>query len=138
MAKATAELWMTDLGVTLALGVCGVSGAWFMRRYSSGRGSARRVREFRIGADVFSTLRSGEAVIYTPVTDNPRRTPILPVQLPDAQPVCIDPTGERHPCEIPIDREDRLLERRRNDGAQTTGPKADDHRHGEPVNPAAI
>ena len=34
MAKATAELWITDLGVTLGLGVCGVSGAWFMRRYS--------------------------------------------------------------------------------------------------------
>src|SRR5664279_4493964 len=31
----------------------------------SGSGSARRVREFKIGADVFSTLRRGEAVIYT-------------------------------------------------------------------------
>jgi type IV secretory pathway TraG/TraD family ATPase VirD4 len=37
----------------------------------SGHGSARRVREFRIGADVFSALGRGEAVIYTPLAGEP-------------------------------------------------------------------
>ena len=32
----------------------------------SGRGSARRVREFRIGSDTFAELGQGEAIIYNP------------------------------------------------------------------------
>ena len=39
----------------------------------SGRGSARRVREFRIGSDTFSQLRRGEAVLYTPLAGDPMR-----------------------------------------------------------------
>jgi hypothetical protein len=31
----------------------------------SGRGSARRVRQFRIGSDTFAELAQGEAIIYT-------------------------------------------------------------------------
>jgi hypothetical protein len=33
----------------------------------TGRGSARRVREFRISSDTFGSLSRGEAVIYTPI-----------------------------------------------------------------------
>jgi hypothetical protein len=66
----------------------------------SGRGSARRVREFRVGSDVFSTLGRGEAVMYTPVAGDPQRARVLPVVLPDAAPTRIDPAGERHPCQI--------------------------------------
>ena len=77
----------------------------------SGRGSARRVREFKIGADVFSSLRRGEAVIYTPVGGEPQRAEILPVTLADRAPQRIDPTGRRHPCEIPVHPEDHLPDR---------------------------
>ena len=38
----------------------------------TGSGSRRRVREFRIGSDVFATLRRGEAVIYTTLGPDPR------------------------------------------------------------------
>ncbi len=49
----------------------------------SGRGSARRVREFRIGSDTFSALGPGEAVIYTPIAGmTPARAHVLPVELP--------------------------------------------------------
>jgi hypothetical protein len=45
----------------------------------SGRGSARRVREFRIGSDTFAELGRGEAIIYTTLGPDPRRAAILPV-----------------------------------------------------------
>ena len=50
----------------------------------TGRGSARRVREFRVGSDVFSALTRGEAVIYTPLAGNPQRAHITPVHFPRA------------------------------------------------------
>jgi hypothetical protein len=71
----------------------------------SGRGSARRVREFRIGADVFSSLGRGEAVMYTPLAGDPRRDRVLPLLLPDAAPARINPAAERHPCEIVVHAE---------------------------------
>ena len=74
----------------------------------SGRGSARRVREFRIGADVFSTLDRGEAVIYTPLAGDPTRTRILHVQLADRQPARIDESGSRHSCETLVHPEASL------------------------------
>jgi hypothetical protein len=46
----------------------------------SGRGSARRVREFRIGSDTFAELGRGEAIIYTTLGPDPRRATILPVE----------------------------------------------------------
>ena len=49
----------------------------------SGRGSARRVREFRIGSDTFAELGRGEAIIYTTLGPDPRRATILPVQFDD-------------------------------------------------------
>ena len=74
----------------------------------SGRGSARRVREFRIGSDTFSALGRGEAVIYTPLAGDPARAHILPFQLPDQPPLRIAATGPRHPCETPVHPEDAL------------------------------
>jgi hypothetical protein len=74
----------------------------------TGRGSARRVREFRVGSDVFSALTRGEAVIYTPLAGNPQRARIAPVHLPEGQPKRIDRNGPRHPCEIAVHREDSM------------------------------
>ena len=51
----------------------------------SGRGSARRVREFRIGSDTFAELGRGEAVIYTTLGPDPRRATIIPVEFDDAR-----------------------------------------------------
>lgn len=74
----------------------------------SGRGSARRVREFRIGSDTFSALDRGEAVIYTPVAGDPARAHILPFHLRDQPPARIARTGPRHVCETPVHPEDAL------------------------------
>jgi hypothetical protein len=67
----------------------------------SGRGSARRVREFRIGSDTFAELGRGEAVIYTSLGPDLLRTSILPVELDDRQPERIG-AGHRHACELPV------------------------------------
>ena len=74
----------------------------------SGRGSARRVREFRIGSDIFATLGRGEAVIYTPLAGEPARAQILPVELAENEPARIDPAGSRHACEVGVHPEDSL------------------------------
>src|SRR5664279_6369411 len=82
----------------------------------TGRGSARRVREFRISSDTFGALNRGEAVIYTPVAGQPTRASILPVQLPRANPDRIDPAGPRTLCEIPVHSEQTLSPTRPSDG----------------------
>ena len=76
--------------------------------HHSGRGSARRVREFRIGSDTFSQLRRGEAVLYTPLAGDPVRAAIRPIKLADRQPQRIDRRAGRHPCEVPVHPEDAL------------------------------
>jgi TraM recognition site of TraD and TraG/Type IV secretion-system coupling protein DNA-binding domain len=68
----------------------------------SGSGSARRVREFKIGADVFSTLRRGEAVIYTPIAGEPRSAVIQPTPLADHHAERIHPDGPKHACEASV------------------------------------
>ncbi len=73
----------------------------------TGRGSARRVREFRIGSDTFAELGRGEAVIYTTLGPDPRRTSILPVVLEDREPERIG-TGARHACELLVHPEHSL------------------------------
>ena len=91
----------------------------------TGRGSARRVREFRISSDTFGSLNRGEAVIYTPIAGEPVRASILPVHLPQAEPDRIDPAGPRTRCEIPVHPEQTLSTTRSPDGtpiAQRTGP----------------
>lgn len=74
----------------------------------TGKGSARRVREFRIGSDIFSTLRRGQAVIYTPLAGDPTIGEIKPLTLHHDQPIRIDPCGEQAPCEIRVHPEDAL------------------------------
>jgi hypothetical protein len=75
----------------------------------TGRGSARRVREFRISSDTFGALGRGEAVIYTPIAGEPQRAHIQPVRLPIREPDRIDPTGPRTGCEIPVHAASALL-----------------------------
>lgn len=101
--------------------------------HHSGRGSARRVREFRIGADTFSALRRGEAVMYTPVAGDPQRAHIRALVLPDSMPLRIDPEGERHACEIAVYAEHRSggLQRGADSVASATHPDA-------PLDPAAM
>jgi hypothetical protein len=78
----------------------------------TGRGSARRVREFRISSDTFGALGRGEAVIYTPIAGDPTRARIVPYELPDASPARINPDGPRSPCEIRVYADaDFLLDR---------------------------
>jgi hypothetical protein len=74
----------------------------------TGRGSARRVREFRIGSDVFGSLQRGQAVIYTPVAGEPAISDIEPLALPPDEPVRIDPASDRSRCEIAVHPEDAL------------------------------
>jgi TraM recognition site of TraD and TraG len=73
----------------------------------TGRGSRRRVREFRIGSDEFATLGRGEAIIYTTLGPDPRRASIRPVRLPDREPERIG-QGPRHACEIALHPEQTL------------------------------
>jgi hypothetical protein len=73
----------------------------------SGRGSARRVREFRIGSDEFAELDRGEAVIYTTLGPDPRRARIIPVELEHRRPQRIA-TGQRHSCELLVHPEHTL------------------------------
>jgi len=67
----------------------------------TGRGSARRVREFRISSDTFGGLGRGEAVIYTPIAGDPARARIVPYELPDATPARIG-AGPRSQCEVTV------------------------------------
>ncbi len=73
----------------------------------TGSGSRRRVREFRIGSDVFATLGRGEAVIYTTLGPDPERASILPARLPADNPNRIG-DGDRHAAEIPVHPEETL------------------------------
>jgi hypothetical protein len=74
----------------------------------SGRGSVRRVNEFRVAPDTFAQLDRGEAVIYSPEGLQAERTRISPVRLGDRDPERIDPRGERHRVEIGVHPETTL------------------------------
>jgi hypothetical protein len=69
---------------------------------ASGRGSARRVHEFRVAPDSFAQLGRGEAVIYSPEGLQAHQVKVAAVQLPAAQPRRIDTAGERDAMEIPV------------------------------------
>jgi TraM recognition site of TraD and TraG len=73
----------------------------------SGRGSARRVREFRIGSDTFAELGRGEAIIYTTLGPDPRRTSIVPVEFDASEPERVG-AGPRHACELSVHPQERL------------------------------
>jgi hypothetical protein len=63
----------------------------------SGQGSSRRVREFRIGSDVFAELGQGEAVIYTTHGPDPKRGRVAAAALEPGAPERIG--APRHRCE---------------------------------------
>src|SRR5664279_4323018 len=67
----------------------------------TGRGSACRVREFRISSDTFGSLNRGEAVIYTPIAGEPMRASILPYHLPQAKQ---NLSGSTRPARAPAAR----------------------------------
>ena len=67
----------------------------------SGRGSRRRVRQFRVGADTFAELGRGEAIIHSTLGGQPQRTRVLRTRLPHAEPDRIG-TAEQHACEIEV------------------------------------
>ncbi len=67
----------------------------------TGQGSRRRVRQFRIGSDVFAQLTRGEAIIYSTLGREPERAHIVLTRLPTGKPDRIG-DGERHLCEIPV------------------------------------
>ena len=73
----------------------------------TGQGSRRRVREFRIGADEFAKLATGQAIIHTTLGPDPCRAQMLPLTLAERTPHRIG-DGPRHPCEIALHPEDAL------------------------------
>ncbi len=87
----------------------------------SGRGSARRVREFRIGSDTFAHLGRGEAIIYTTLGPEPRRTTITPTTLPPRDPERIG-AGQQHACEMAVHPEDTLPTSAKTLGDTAGGP----------------
>ena len=68
----------------------------------SGRGSSRRVREFRVHPDVFSELDRGEAVIYSHEGRQAVRAHITTERLPDCEPQRIDPDGPTSEIEMHV------------------------------------
>jgi hypothetical protein len=68
----------------------------------SGRGSSRRVHEFRVSPDTFNTLQTGEAVIHTSEGLQAQRATIAPLSLPAATPQRVDRDGPRHPLEVSV------------------------------------
>jgi hypothetical protein len=86
----------------------------------SGRGSRRRVRLFRVGADVFAQLQRGEAIIHSTLAGSPQRARVLRAQLPDAAPPRLG-NGERHACEIAVHPADTL--QRIDNGEQPSAAK---------------
>jgi energy-coupling factor transporter ATP-binding protein EcfA2 len=77
-------------------------------RRRSGRGSARRVHEFRVAPDVFPKLTRGNAIIYTPEGRQATQAAIKPVRLPDAPAERIALAGPTHPVEIAVHPEQIL------------------------------
>ena len=74
----------------------------------SGRGSSRRVHEFRVAPDVFAHLDRGEAVIYSPEGLQADRSYVSALHLPVGDPERIDPDGRRHPVEVSVHHAARL------------------------------
>jgi hypothetical protein len=69
---------------------------------STGAGSRRRVREFRVGSDTFAELPVGEALIYS-IHADPTRVRVDPVILSDDRPAARIGAGPRSRLEIVVD-----------------------------------
>ncbi len=86
----------------------------------TGRGSARRVREFRISSDTFGALGPGEAVIYTPIAGEPTRGHVQALRLTANSPKRIDPVASRTRCEMDVHPATALVS-----GAQAGDPPSE-------------
>lgn len=69
---------------------------------STGAGSRRRVREFRVGSDTFAELPLGEALIYS-IHAKPTRVLVDPLILTDDRPAARIGDGQRSALEIDVD-----------------------------------
>jgi hypothetical protein len=69
---------------------------------STGAGSRRRVREFRVGSDTFAELPLGEALIYS-IHAKPTRALVDPLILTDDRPAARIGAGQRSALEIDVD-----------------------------------
>jgi hypothetical protein len=69
---------------------------------STGAGSRRRVREFRVGSDTFAELPLGEALIYS-IHAKPTRVLVDPLILTDDRPAARIGAGQRSALEIDVD-----------------------------------
>jgi hypothetical protein len=69
---------------------------------STGAGSRRRVREFRVGSDTFAELPLGEALIYS-IHAKPTRVLVDPLILTDDRPAARISAGPRSQLEIDVD-----------------------------------
>jgi TraM recognition site of TraD and TraG/Type IV secretion-system coupling protein DNA-binding domain len=69
---------------------------------STGAGSRRRVREFRVGSDTFAELPLGEALIYS-IHAKPTRVLVDPLILSDDHPAARIGEGPRTSLEIAVD-----------------------------------
>jgi hypothetical protein len=94
---------------------------------ASGRGSARRVHEFRVAPDSFAQLGRGEAVIYSPEGLQAHQVKVASVQLPAAQPQRIDQAGGRDAMEIHVHPDEILEAQSRSTNDATRGTDG----HGE-------
>jgi hypothetical protein len=65
------------------------------------------VRQFRIGADEFAKLGTGQAIVHTTLGPDPVRADIFRTVLPDRAPARIG-NGTKHACEIALHPEDSL------------------------------
>jgi ABC-type oligopeptide transport system ATPase subunit len=74
----------------------------------SGRGSSRRVHEFRVAPDIFAHLDRGEAVIYSPEGRQADRSYVSALNLPPGNPEQVDHNGPRHPVEVLVCHAQRL------------------------------
>ncbi|MGA2924580.1 MAG: type IV secretion system DNA-binding domain-containing protein [Solirubrobacteraceae bacterium] len=88
--------------------LCGTRGLWQSTDamqgdgvIHSGRGSRRRVQEFRVHPNEIARLPDREAFIYTTLGPDPARCNILRAAIPDGDPERIG-DGSAHACEAPV------------------------------------
>jgi TraM recognition site of TraD and TraG len=97
---------------------------------TTGIGSRRRVREFRIGSDTFADLQTGEAIIHT-THCNPALVRVDALQLPGCRPRRIG-DGLIGTCEIGVDASTELPSAQRRVPARASSPT------GRPTRVAAL
>jgi hypothetical protein len=90
---------------------------------STGAGSRRRVREFRVGSDTFAELPLGEALTYS-IHADPTRVLVDPLILSDDRPAARIGEGPRSSLEIVVDAAVELSATLPTPGAPASTPRA--------------